>query len=96
MADGEVGEAPGPVLVRHPPLTHPGHQLALLLPRQRAVRPDVFIAPPSLETLLVSHPFCSCSKLTLHSKVFPQGFLILRRRGNLDDFSSDPKTPVTV
>ena len=36
------------------------------------------------------------SKLTLHSKVLPQGFLILRRRGNLDDFSSDPKTPVTV
>ena len=58
MADGEVGEAPGPVLVRHPPLTHPGHQLALLLPRQRAVRPDVVIAPPSLETFLVNHPFC--------------------------------------
>ena len=58
MADGEVGEAAGPVLVRHPPLTHPGHQLALLLPRQRAVRPDVFIAPPSLEIFLVNHPFC--------------------------------------
>ena len=31
MADGEVGEALGEVLVLHPPLSHPRHQLLFLL-----------------------------------------------------------------
>ena len=41
MADSEAGEALGEVVVKHPPLPHPGLQHLLLLIGELLIPPDV-------------------------------------------------------
>ena len=106
MADGEVGEALGEVLVVHPPLALSSGQALLLPAGERPVLQDVRVAPLSLRRLVIRLE--EGSKLTVHSEELPQGFLILTRRSDLDSFDPEirrsgsdtpvnpPAIPVTV